>query len=32
MPSSGKPAELLHAAGIDAPAIVEAVKRLLHAG
>jgi transketolase len=28
MPSSGKPAELLHAAGIDAAAIVEAVTRL----
>jgi transketolase len=29
MPSSGKPAELLHAAGIDAAAIVEAVTRLV---
>ncbi len=29
MPSSGKPAELLHAAGIDAVAIVEAVTRLV---
>jgi transketolase len=29
MPGSGKPAELLHAAKIDADAIVEAVKFLL---
>ncbi len=29
MPGSGKPAELLHAAGIDADAIVQAVKSLL---
>ena len=29
MPGSGKPAELLHAAGIDADAIVAAVKSLL---
>jgi len=29
MPGSGKPAELLHAAKIDADAIVEAVKKLL---
>lgn len=29
MPGSGEPAELLNAAGIDAPHIVEAVKRLL---
>jgi transketolase len=32
MPTSGKPAELLHAAGIDAAAIVEAVKRLVRQG
>jgi transketolase len=29
MPGSGKPAELLHAAGIDAASIVDAVKRLV---
>ncbi|MDQ2798515.1 MAG: transketolase, partial [Armatimonadota bacterium] len=29
MPGSGKPAELLHAAKIDADAIVDAVKSLL---
>ena len=29
MPGSGKPDELLHAAGIDAASIVEAVKKLL---
>jgi transketolase len=29
MPCSGTPAELLNWAGIDAPHIVEAVKRLL---
>jgi hypothetical protein len=28
MPMSGTPAELLHAAGIDAEAIVEAVRRM----
>jgi transketolase len=32
MPGSGKPAELLHAAGIDADAIVEAVHKLVAAG
>jgi hypothetical protein len=29
MPGSGSPAELLHAAGIDAEGIVQAVKSLL---
>src|SRR5262249_17287380 len=29
MPASGKPAELLHAAGIDADAIIKAVKQLI---
>jgi hypothetical protein len=29
MPGSGAPAELMHAAGIDADAIIEAVKSLL---
>jgi transketolase len=32
MPGSGKPAELLHAAGIDAASIVDAVKRLVVSG
>jgi transketolase len=32
MPGSGKPDELLHAAGIDADAIVEAVRKLVGAG
>jgi transketolase len=32
MPGSGKPAELMHAAGIDAEAIVEAVRRLAAVG
>jgi transketolase len=31
MPGSGKPAELLHAAGIDAAAIAAAARRLLKA-
>jgi hypothetical protein len=31
MPTSGKPAELLAAAGIDADAIVEAARRLVAA-
>jgi transketolase len=32
MPGSGKPAELMHAAGIDAEAIVEAVRKLAAVG
>jgi transketolase len=32
MPGSGKPAELLHAAGIDADHIVTAVKEILNSG
>jgi transketolase len=32
MPLSGKPAELMHAAGIDAEAIVSAVRRLVAVG
>ncbi len=32
LPGSGKPAELLHAAGIDAAAIVDAVKHLVTSG